>query len=107
MRSHGEPDWPDPGAGGAFTLTSAADSPRWISADTACQPLLGLPAGLTAALEEQVISRVLRFAACLRSHGITAVPPPVLRDGGVTLTVPHAVARTARFRAVQPACQTL
>jgi len=105
MRSHGEPDWPDPGSGGEFTLTAAAATPQWVAADAVCQPLLGLPAALTATLEEQVITRVLGFAACLRSHGITAVPPPVFRDGGVTLTVPDAVARTARFRAARPACQ--
>jgi hypothetical protein len=41
MRSHGEPDFPDPAANGSFTLPSGmdAESPQFQSAEKACQSL--------------------------------------------------------------------
>jgi hypothetical protein len=42
MRSHGEPDFPDPAANGSFTLPSGmnAESPQFQNAEKACQSLM-------------------------------------------------------------------
>ena len=51
MRGHGEPDFPDPAANGSFTLPAGmnAESPRFQSAEKACQSLMpNNPGGASA-----------------------------------------------------------
>jgi hypothetical protein len=51
MRSHGEPNFPDPAANGSFTLPSGmnAESPQFQSAEKACQSLMpNNPGGASA-----------------------------------------------------------
>jgi hypothetical protein len=51
MRSHGEPDFPDPAANGSFTLPSGmnAESPQFQNAEKACQSLMPNNPGGTSA----------------------------------------------------------
>ena len=93
MRSHGVPNFPDPVAGangGAqidITQGSGIDqnSPQYQSAMHACQSLL--PAGKVngGSVSPTVRTEYLRYAACMRSHGIPNYPDPTFNGNSVNL----------------------
>jgi hypothetical protein len=78
MRSHGAPSWPDPDSQGNFISTKAnrGDFHAPASANNACEHLLPDDGRITAAQHQQIISRGLRYSACMRSHGIPNFPDP-------------------------------
>jgi hypothetical protein len=86
MRSHGEPEYPDPrvsSSGGQVHVrispgAANPDSPAFKSADHACHQLLpygGSPSA-TGANQAQEHAQALRFADCMRSHGVPDFPDP-------------------------------
>lgn len=79
MRAHGIKDFPDPSANGELSVDAKPGSdldpnnPTYKSADTACKSLMPppqqqLPAGLKEAN--------LKYAKCMRSHGVSDFPDP-------------------------------
>jgi hypothetical protein len=83
MRSHDEPGFPDPDSQGLFQNLGPVDirSPQYLSATKACGHLL--PADhLSAAQRQQDLSRQLKYAGCMRSHGFPNTPDPVLMPNG-------------------------
>jgi hypothetical protein len=78
MRAHGITGFPDPSAQGGFQVNgsqgSALDpnSPQFKAADNACKSLLPAPAAASPADR----AAMLRFAQCMRAHGITDFPDP-------------------------------
>jgi hypothetical protein len=86
MRSHGIPDFPDPtsspGGGVSFQINGGPGSdlgrnnPRFVAADKSCRGLL--PGGLQAPapLSTQRIAAEVRWARCMRSHGLPGFPDP-------------------------------
>ena len=112
MRSHGAPNWPDPNNQGQFFKT-AADGAKFrapASAYKACVPLLPDHGQITPAVQHQVTVLALKFAGCMRSHGITNYPDPVEHatniqlgpgpDSGIDTNSP-------RYKAAQKACVPL
>ena len=99
MRSHGVPNYPDPGSGGQLPKTGApvlgvSDS-QYQAAQQACRPLL--PAGgslpqqehqcmqnsdCPPALVQQMMSADLKLARCMRAHGVPNFPDPT--NGGAS-----------------------
>jgi len=78
MRSHGAPSWPDPNNQGQF-LKTKADSAKFSappSAYQACVHLLPDHGQITPAEQHQVTLLALKFAGCMRSHGISDFPDP-------------------------------
>jgi hypothetical protein len=109
MRAHGISNFPDPEAGGGFDIPLSLDlksNPQWHSTVQACQS--DLPGGGPASkLREHSISlrSELKFATCLRSHGITDFPDPNSQgtfhiSGGINMNSPQ-------FEAANTACQKL
>jgi hypothetical protein len=95
MRSHGLPDYPDPqissSGGQVHVKISPAslnpNSPAFKSADEACHELLpngGAP-GAAGANSAQEQAQGLKFAVCMRSHGVPNFPDPD-HDGAFNLT---------------------
>lgn len=85
MRSHGVADFPDPttppGGGVAFSIHGGPASdlnpnnPTLKAANQACRTLL--PGGQPAPLQPSPkIAAELRWARCLRSHGVPSFPDP-------------------------------
>src|SRR5579871_4267652 len=83
IRSHGVPNFPDPGADGSFPGDQALgnlgidpNSPTYTAAEKTCQPLL--PAGSLPSSHQiqQAEQAVLTFARCVRSHGVPNFPDP-------------------------------
>ena len=90
MRSHGVRNWPDPNSSGLFPKRTSQElgvsSSQFQAAQTACGDLLpngALPPGgqLTAAGLRKMESDALRFARCMRSHGVSNWPDYTLRGG--------------------------
>jgi hypothetical protein len=104
MRSQGVPNYPDPGSGGQLPKTSAQllgiSSSQFNAAQRACQPLLPTSGGsliaaslqqchlagvCPPALVQQALDAGLRFAQCMRSHGVPDWPDPTVNAEGEPL----------------------
>jgi hypothetical protein len=89
MRSHGVPDFPDPtvqngSVGFSITAGDGVDqnSPQYQSARQACSSLRG---GGTANSGSGNLAKELKFAQCMRSHGVPDFPDPN-KSGGFSGT---------------------
>jgi hypothetical protein len=83
IRAHGVTDFPDPGPGGGITFNGSdvnISSPAFQAAQRACQKYFaaGTPTGQVLT---QDLAGLLRYASCMRSHGILNFPDPVLNSG--------------------------
>jgi hypothetical protein len=107
MRAHGEPDFPDPTSQGAFPHIPPPSSPRYQTANRACQHLIP-SRPLTAAQKRQNTKQALQFSACMRAHGAPNFPDPVISGGGaaVGLHVAHLDRNSPQFQAAVQACRT-
>jgi hypothetical protein len=95
MRSHGAPGFPDPSASGGFRLTTTPNGPRGTvdiessqiqAAYAACRHLLAGGGPSVAELQqraqeaqqrqEQDLPAMVRFAQCMRRHGVPDFPDP-------------------------------
>jgi hypothetical protein len=91
MRSHGVPDYPGPTSGGQMPkITSGqqvgvSDS-RLTAAQGACQDLWPYQAP-TQAQQRQQLTGDVKFAQCMRSHGLPDFPDPTNSDGHVEFVI--------------------
>ncbi|HYK67137.1 MAG TPA: hypothetical protein VEV45_04265 [Streptosporangiaceae bacterium] len=81
VRSHGVPDFPDPGSGGQFDKTTlqqlSASNSQYQTATQGCAHLLpNSGGGPTAAELRQEWTGMASFARCMRSHGEPTWPDP-------------------------------
>jgi hypothetical protein len=109
MRSHGMPDFPDPraapnGQGVGWQLGRGINmtSPQFQAATKACGPMPNLGGGasappLTAAQKQQY----LKWAACIRAHGVPGFKDPTFRDGYPQIT---NTGNGAQVQAAEQAC---
>ena len=83
MRSNGEPGFPDPNSQGLFQNFGPVDihSAQYLSASKTCGHLLPTYQAGTAQ-QRQTLSRQLRYAACIRSHGFPDFPDPIQMPNG-------------------------
>ena len=97
MRSRGVVNFPDPGANGSFPGAQAlgnigidTNSPTYQAAHKACQSLL--PARQQQPSSQQILQAeqdALKFAQCMRSHGVPNFPDPKFNTsgGGLSITI--------------------
>jgi hypothetical protein len=119
MRSHGEPNFPDPEISQhgdstsvrvRITPSSGIDpgSPVFKDAQQACRafaPVEGKgESGPQLSTQEQ--AQVLQVVACVRKHGEPNLPDPSFAGGGVHLP-PSVDTRSATFKAALHACESL
>jgi hypothetical protein len=112
MRKHGLPNFPDPKAvahGYGLTLDSKngldPNSSQFKNAQRACKKLL--PNGGTTGPQEQAqqLQEALKYAACIRSHGIPDYPDPkAVSGGGIEM---GEAPDSPQFKIAQKACQYL
>jgi hypothetical protein len=110
MRAHGLPGFPDPQSDGTFNSTRANANDfhgtLFLSADKACAHLEG--PGMTPAQQQQNASQVLRYAACMRAHGILGFQAEVQGDRvAMGIQGPGSEMSTPQFLAAQRACRKL
>lgn len=114
MRSHGEPNFPDPNAQGVLSINSSSgidpSSAQFQSAQRACSKYLpngGQPP--SPAEQARMQQQVLKFAACMRAHGVPNFPDPQLNQGKVAIRIgPNSGIdpQSPQFQAAQKACQS-
>ena len=88
MSSDGVPNFPDPDSGGVWPKSQvelAAANPRFQAATHACGHLLpdggpGVPP--SPAVVQQIRTDMIKFARCMRSHGLPGWPDPTVDDQG-------------------------
>ena len=108
MRSHGAPSYPDPNSQGQFIQTPAnrAEFSAPASADKACQHLVPDGGLITAAEQRDIAPVMLKFAACMRAHGITNFPDPIVNAQGIAVNPQGLDLSSPPFQSAQQACRT-
>jgi hypothetical protein len=93
MRTHGEPNMPEPVVNGSGVHISAAagagavnpNTPQFAAASKACEHLLPKkgsgPSGSTITTADQ--ADYLKAATCMRSHGVPNFPDPTFENNSV------------------------
>ena len=113
MRTHGEPDMPEPVVEGRsvhITITPGLDpsSPQFTAANNACKHLLpdnGVPSGTITPADQ---ADYLKAATCMRSHGVPNFPDPVFENGSVTFTVRTPIdTSSSQYESALATCQKL
>ena len=91
MRANGVTDFPDPStsAGGTEIHFSAGDGidpkdPTFQKAEQACSKFIGGSLGTRGKPDKAMQARMLKFAQCMRAHGVTNFPDPST-DGGIRI----------------------
>ena len=116
MRTHGEPNFPEPvfhghSANIDITPSSGVDpnSPQFAAATNACKHLLpnkGVPQGPTITPADQL--DYLKGAACMRSHGIPDFPDPTFQNNTVSFNTRTAIdTNSAQFKSALAICDKL
>jgi hypothetical protein len=118
MRTHGEPNMPDPTFNGRhatleITPNSGVDpsSSQFSAATNACKHLVrdggGLSGGQTITPAEQ--ADYLKAVACMRLHGFPGFPDPVFENNNVTFSAagPPIDTNSSRYKSALRTCQKL
>jgi hypothetical protein len=113
MRSHGVPNFPDPDAEGTITITVSRSlnpsAPQFQKAEADCKHLAPAGKGLSPAKQQQTKTRLLAFAACMRSHGVPKYPDPTFGAGGMvsqSMNQREVDPKSPTFRSAQKTCQS-
>jgi hypothetical protein len=85
MRSHGVPKFPDASSSNETPSGLPKVSPQELgvsssqfqAAERACADLLPNGGQQTPAASQPILSKLLRFARCMRSHGVPTWPDPI------------------------------
>jgi hypothetical protein len=109
MRSNGVPKFPDPPANG--DITQIHDSPDstgvsnsvYQSALNACRYLAPDAAPLSRAQQQQMLSKLLQFARCMRSHGVQNFPDP----DNIGLRVLPSMTLLPQYQRAYQACKSV
>jgi hypothetical protein len=114
MRAHGVPDFPDPGSNGNFNLPSSG-STQETAANHVCNHLLNVGPQLTMAQTQHALRQLVKYAQCMRAHGVPNFPDPQITSGGIG--VPGGFTfdtadrnldqKSPRYQAASRACQSL
>ena len=110
MRSHGIKDFPDPNAQGDLQVQASSnsdlnpDNPAYEAANQACESLLPGP---SAAQLAKALPDLLKFAACMRAHGIKDFPDPNAQGQLQIRARPNSdlLPSNPQFQAARNACQ--
>lgn len=95
MRSHGVPNFPDPSSGGGIQIQLNGgsglnpSSPSFQSAQQQCRKLLP-GGGPPRTVPESQKLQALKFAQCMRTHGVPNFPDPTFSGGGLLQGGPGA-----------------
>ncbi len=117
MRTHGEPEFPEPTEGGIRIQNRNGHGPnpessRFQAAEKACSKYAPSKVAPSPAQQAKLQESALKFSACMRSHGVPNFPDPTFSDGGARMKLKAGGANgidpeSPRFRAAQKACQSI
>jgi hypothetical protein len=123
VRSHGVPNFPDP------QKVSSADAPPdpaagdyvfqinsntigvsqsvLQKAENACNYLQPNGGSATPAQVAGLFTKQLKFAACMRSHGVPGFPDPTSNGQSISYNIPGSVRQSPQFATADRDCQKL
>jgi hypothetical protein len=108
MRAHGVTNFPDPTSSGAITFSkTAAESPQFQTAQQACRSLAPVGSQSGGSVSPEMQAQALRFAHCVRSHGVPDFPDPSFTGGGVGIAIPPSLHNSPALSAARQACSSL
>jgi hypothetical protein len=81
MRAHGLPDFPDPDSNGQFHVDPHSASSQETAANQVCHHLLN--AGGQIDQRQSSLGQLLKYAQCMRAHGLPKFPDPHPTSGGI------------------------
>lgn len=105
-------DMPDPVAGGGMVAIDAGKTdPKEVQAAfETCGKLLGTAGGASTPIDPEMQDKMLKFAGCMRDHGVD-FHDPVVGGGGVTMQVGGAAGAidpsSTDFQDATEACQPI
>src|SRR5947209_3402094 len=105
MRQHGV-DQPDPGQQGS-SQRPITNKAAYTAAQQACAYIIrdaGLESGTAPSAAQQ--DRMLRYARCMRSHGID-VSDPHMDNGQLTIDIPKSSINSPQYDRADQACRQL
>lgn len=106
MRSHGEPNFPDPTSNGVFSFNGIdPNSPQYRSAQSDCQHFLPKPKPVSPAEQAKMLARAIAYSQCMRSHGEPTFPDPSTSGGGISFSLRGVDPNSPQFQSAQKACQ--
>ena len=87
MRTHGEPEFPEPTEGGIRIQNHNGHGPnpessRFQAAEKACSKYAPSKVAPSPAEQAKMQEGALKFSACMRSHGVPNFPDPEFHSGG-------------------------
>ncbi len=127
MRSHGVPDYPDPGSGGTLPKPGAqafgVSSSQFSAAQRACQHLLPatgasiqqceMTGDCPQAVVQQALNVMRKYARCIRSHGVPNWPDPTIDSQGrpffdvSNVGITHQYTHSTLFESKDRVCERL
>jgi len=118
MRTHGIVNFPDPDSNGDFLFKGGTvhgargvdpNSSQFVAANKACHHLLPNGGQMTAAEQQQALTQALKFARCMRDHGVPNFPDPKLSNGGLSINLSKTGLKpnSPLLQAAMTACQSL
>ncbi len=110
MRANGIPKFPDPDKDGGISISSDMgvdpNSTTFKNAQKTCQKYMPPP---SAAEQAQAYQDGLKYAKCMRDHGVSAFPDPD-KNGGIKIEAGKGSGLdpdSPTFQQAQKACQSL
>jgi hypothetical protein len=108
MRSHGLPNFPDPGSDGRIHAAIDKGSQAYQAASRACHALDtggGVVSRQTRAQLEQQLPRLLAFAKCMRAHGVPKFADPEISPNGHSIAFAVVDTHSPGYAPAAAACR--
>jgi hypothetical protein len=110
MQSHGDPSFPDPAknpfGGYWFADKPTMSGPVFSTAQKACKKLQ-VNLDLSAGEQHTAANQLLRFATCMRAHGVPNFPDPNVGASGAGFAIPNGTdVHSQQWQSGQRACQS-
>lgn len=108
MRQHGVPRFPDPSNPGGFSTQALAlldtAAPQFTKATATCQRSLPNDGQLTPAELEQTVKNGLKFARCMRAHGVQHFSDPGISGTHLVINLADVNTNSPQYLAAGHAC---
>ena len=110
MRTHGVPNFPDPGPSTNFTVSgapegAAANTPSGKAYDNCAHLLPNGSSSNNGSVTTQELSEGVALAQCLRTHGEPTFPDPTVVNGGLNFAFTGV--DSPQFQAAVSACRSV
>ena len=104
MRAHGVRNFPDPGGNGQFVLTGIdTQTPQFQAALAACKAAY---ANAAPGQNANAPASGLKFARCMRAHGVANFPDPAANDQNIS-SISQGSGQTPVFQRALTTCRPL